>query len=319
MADEEKSSSTNKFPPGNAVKNVACGSNPNDRNDNSELSSPELEGIFRHNKKCFLCCNKIIYLRFVLTKNKLIFYLMDGREDTYNTGQFEKDKKKIYKIIDKNSVVCINKRQLGVKDLFNISIHYKAKNKNKLEEFKVKCASRVDNERWLYLLNQKIPYQRYDFQFEATEFEDLESKYKITNLKDFYLSLCHLEYILGRGKMRKFFYFYGERIEKELDEIEKMDGRKYNSQSFVEAYNKIKDSSCFMAENREEESDDLIYKIKGNSDRSDGGNIDNNDSGKEKEEIDASLSGGKRENGRNEREGDKSVDVNDIKIEQIVV
>ena len=71
----------------------------NEENDNDS----EIEGNFKINTKSCFFCNKMVGIYFMLTKEYLIFYK-------------DKDKKNIYKKINRNLVLAINRRLRNEKD-----------------------------------------------------------------------------------------------------------------------------------------------------------------------------------------------------------
>ena len=168
-------------------------------NDNIKTNiteiNPILEGKFRHLVKYFCCCSKLIDIYFVLTKNDLLFYL----------DEFQK---KLYLSIPKKSVIAINKRQIDKKDIFMISIYYQDDFNSKITEFKIKANSRADTDRWLSLLRNEIKTQKYEFKYDKTKYEDGDLIYPFQDTRKFYLTICHLEYIIASRKMEEFFEYY---------------------------------------------------------------------------------------------------------------
>ena len=159
------------------------------KTSNSEI--PIIEANFRHLIKYCFCCSKLIPLYFVLTKDNLIFY----------TNQ---DKKKIFLLIPKKSVLAINKRQINKYDVFMISIYYEIE-KEKIIEFKIKTTSRVDTDRWLSILRREIQTKKYEFKYDKNKYEDANSIFPFEYTKKFYLALCHLEYIIASRKIKNVF------------------------------------------------------------------------------------------------------------------
>jgi hypothetical protein len=168
-------------------------------NDNIKTNiteiNPILEGKFRHLVKYFCCCSKLIYLNFVLTKNDLLFYL----------DEFQK---KLYLSIPTKSVIAINKRQIDKKDIFMISIFYENNFNSKITEFKIKATSRVDTDRWLSSLRREIKTKKYEFQYDKNKYEEGDLIFPFQDTRKFYLSICHLEYIIASRKMEEFFQYY---------------------------------------------------------------------------------------------------------------
>jgi hypothetical protein len=166
-------------------------SNDMDKLKTTHSEIPIIEADFRHLIKYCCCCSKLIHLYFVLTKDNLIFY----------TNQ---DKKQIFKLIPRKSVLAINKRQINKYDVFMISIYYEIE-KEKIIEFKIKTTSRVDTDRWLSILRKEIQTKKYDFKYDKTKYEDASSIYPFEDTKKFYLALCHLEYIIASRKIKNVF------------------------------------------------------------------------------------------------------------------
>ncbi len=164
-------------------------------NTNNTETIPILEGNFRHLVKYFCCCTKLINLHFVLSKNDLLFYL----------DEFQK---KLYLSIPKKSVIAINKRQIDKKDIFMISIYYQDDFNSKITEFKIKANSRADTDRWLSLLRSEIKTKKYEFKYDKNKYEEGDSIYPFQDIRKFYLSICHLEYIIASRKMEEFFEYY---------------------------------------------------------------------------------------------------------------
>ena len=164
-------------------------------NTNNTETIPILEGNFRHLVKYFCCCTKLINLYFVLSKNDLLFYL-------------DESQKKLYLSIPKNSVIAINKRQIDKKDIFMLSIYYQDDFNSKITEFKIKANSRADTDRWLSLLRSEIKTKKYEFKYDKNKYEEGDSIYPFQDIRKFYLSICHLEYIIASRKMEEFFEYY---------------------------------------------------------------------------------------------------------------
>jgi hypothetical protein len=164
-------------------------------NTNNTETIPILEGNFRHLVKYFCCCTKLINLHFILSKNDLLFYL-------------DESQKKLYLSIPKNSVIAINKRQIDKKDIFMLSIYYQDDFNSKITEFKIKANSRADTDRWLSLLRSEIKTKKYEFKYDKNKYEEGDSIYPFQDIRKFYLSICHLEYIIASRKMEEFFEYY---------------------------------------------------------------------------------------------------------------
>ena len=159
-------------------------------------SKIELEGNFKINKKTCFCCDKMVNLYFVLTKDNLIFYS-------------DKNKTKIYKIITRNLVLAINRRLRREKDANKLSIFYLENPKSyMIKELKLKSDNRYEMEKWISILNKKIRPKRFEFPIILKNYEKSNNIFQFKNETNFYVALCNLEYILLRNKMNNFFEYY---------------------------------------------------------------------------------------------------------------
>ena len=154
-----------------------------------------IEGTFRYFVKRCICCEKMIVLYFTLTNEKLLFY-EDG------------NKKKLFLEIPKSYIIAINKRQMDKNDVFKFSIYYQNPNEDIIHEMKLKTNSRSETDRWVKDLRKLINPQRYEFKYDKENYIDANELYHFRDTKQFYLALCHLEYILLRNRMIDFFEFY---------------------------------------------------------------------------------------------------------------
>ena len=169
--------------------------NINDEKD----SKIELEGNFQINRKTCFFCNKMINLYFILTKDKLIFYK-------------DKNKTKIYKIINRNLVLAINRRLRRENDSNKLSIFYLENPKSyMIKELKLKSDNRYEMEKWINNLNKKIRPKRFEFPILLKNYEKSNNIFHFKNQTNFYVALCNLEYILLRNKMNNFFEYYKNR------------------------------------------------------------------------------------------------------------
>ena len=159
-------------------------------------SKIELEGNFKINKKTCFCCDKMVNLYFVLTKDNFIFYS-------------DKKKTKIYKIITRNLVLAINRRLRREKDANKLSIFYLENPKSyMIKELKLKSDNRYEMEKWISILNKKIRPKRFEFPIILKNYEKSNNIFQFKNETNFYVALCNLEYILLRNKMNNFFEYY---------------------------------------------------------------------------------------------------------------
>ena len=166
----------------------------NEENDNN--SDDEIKGEFKINKNYCFCCNKMIDIYFFLTKEKLMFY-------------YDKGKKKLYKEISRKLVISINRRFRTQEDKNKLSIYY-LKNENSLiiKELKLKATSKLEMERWIYLLYKKIKPKRVDFPTFSNNYVKSNEIYHFENKYKYYVALCNLEYILLKNKFRYIFDIY---------------------------------------------------------------------------------------------------------------
>ncbi len=189
---------------------------------------PELEGRFRYTINYCCCCSKLIVLQFILTKSDLLFYS-------------DEQKTKIFLTIPRSSVIAINKRQIDKYDVYKFSIYYKNPEDNIITEIKLKTGNKTDTDRWISTLRRFIQPKRYIFKFNNNEIT-AEELFPFKDTKKLYLSFCHLEYIIVRGKMRKFFGLYKNEKEKKKNK---------------ENNNSINDSMLF---DKKDENDKFIDK-----------------------------------------------------------
>ena len=159
-------------------------------------SKIELEGNFQINKKTCFFCNKMVNLYFVLTKDNLIFYK-------------DKNKTKIYRKINRNLVLAINRRLRREKDANKLSIYYLEDPKSyMIKELKLKSDNRYEMEKWIANLNKKIRPKRIEFPNLFKNYQKSNDIFHFENKTNFYVALCNLEYILLKNKMNDFFVYY---------------------------------------------------------------------------------------------------------------
>ena len=164
-----------------------------------EENEIEKRGEFKYfTKNCF-CCEKMIILHFILTKDKLLFYK-------------DPNKKKLFLEIPREEVIAINKRQIDKHDVFKFSIYYQRPNEENIHELKLKTKSRGETDLWIRDLRRIINPKRYEFKYDKEKYIDANELYHFRDTKKFYLALCHLEYILLRNRMMDFFEFYRNKI-----------------------------------------------------------------------------------------------------------
>ena len=162
----------------------------------------ELEGTFRIHVKVCCCCTKLLQLFFRLTPSELEFY---------KDQQF----KNVYLKIPRNTVIAINKRQIDRNDLYKLSIYYQLTPESEIQELKLKAASRSELDSWVKNLRKKIQPKKYVFNKVNNEDNGLLAPFNDT--RKFYISLCHLEYILHRRQLKEFFEWYKSSKYNEID------------------------------------------------------------------------------------------------------
>ena len=163
----------------------------------NENQNIEIEGKFEYSqKKC--CCTKKMILDFILTKEKLLFY-----KDVKRTNLFLQ--------IPRENVIAINKRQIDKHDIFKFSIYWQNPNEDIINEIKLKTESRAKTDKWIKDLRRLINPKRYEFKYDKENYIDANELYHFRDTKQFYLALCHLEYILLRNRMIDFFEYYRNR------------------------------------------------------------------------------------------------------------
>ena len=157
----------------------------------------EKEGTLKYTqKKC--CCNKLIDLYFVLTKEKLLFYK-------------DKEKNKLFLEINRDHVIAINKRQIDKYDVNKFSIYWQRPDEEIIHEIKLKAKTRSETDSWIRNLRELIQPKRYEFKYDKENYIDANELFHFRDTKEFYIALCHLEYILLRNKMIDFFEYYRNR------------------------------------------------------------------------------------------------------------
>jgi len=144
-------------------------------------------------KRC--CCKKLIDLYFVLTKEKLFFYK-------------DKEKKKLFLEINRDHVIAINKRQIDKYDVNKFSIYWQRPDEEIIHEIKLKARTRSETDSWIKNLRDLIKPKPYEFKYDKENYIDANELYHFRDTKEFYIALCHLEYILLRNRMIDFFEYY---------------------------------------------------------------------------------------------------------------
>jgi len=156
----------------------------------------ELEGKFKVDKKYFCCCKKMVDISMVLTNDKLIFYK-------------DKNKKKKYTEIQRDLILAINRRLRVEKDKNKLSIYYlNDKNSDIIKELKLKAENKYEMEKWISILNKRIKPKRIEFFISNANYVKSTDIFNFKNQSKIYVSLCNLEYILLKNKMKIFFILY---------------------------------------------------------------------------------------------------------------
>lgn len=168
-----------------------------------EEDNTPIKTQFRYDKSYFFCCSKLIPLYFLYAQNLLSFYT-------------DSDYSKLFLSIRKDEVVCVNKRQTEVKDVYKFSIYYMKQNKpNIINELKLKTSSRFEADKWIQVLKEILQPKKTNFEFyKNNNYIDSEEKFKFKNRKKEFFGLRIVEYIFYRNKFRNFFEYYRESLEK---------------------------------------------------------------------------------------------------------
>ena len=121
---------------------------------------------------------------------------------------FYKDLKKEqpFLLIPRSSVIQINKHQIDKTDLYKFSIYYQLSKDEPITELKLKTQSRSETEKWITKLKKSIRPQKYAFVYShlnEEEYTKPSNIVQVNDIRNFYLQLCHLEYIIGRHHVRK--------------------------------------------------------------------------------------------------------------------
>jgi hypothetical protein len=77
----------------------------------------------------------------------------------------------------------------------------------KIKEFKLKTRSKEDMERWVCKLKKMVCPVKYSFWdndgISKGKYVEPFKLFPVRDIRNFYLEMCHLEYIIGRYKIRK--------------------------------------------------------------------------------------------------------------------
>ena len=163
---------------------------------------------------------------FNLTKDKLIFY--------------EQPKKKLFLEIPRSEVIAINKRQIDKNDIFKFSIYYQRPNEDIIHELKLKTTGRKETDKWIKDLRNVLNPKRYEFKYDKENYIDANELFHFRDMKQFYIKLCHLEYILLRNYMKHFFEYYRN---KKNGNIENNDSLLFGDENDTEKLNKEKNNN----------------------------------------------------------------------------
>lgn len=136
---------------------------------------------------------------------------------------YDKEYRRLFTSIARDSVIAINKRQLDRTDVYKFSIFYHNNHSHNnslsssssntivpddIKELKLKTSSRKDTEEWVCLLRKYLNPKRYQFQYDKNLYIDANTLFPSVDSRNFYIKLCHLEYILIKDKFSKFFEYY---------------------------------------------------------------------------------------------------------------
>ena len=169
-----------------------------------------ISGLFRYTKTNFFCCSKLVNINLFITKKRFILKFDESKKEFLN--------------ISRDKIISINKRQLTKEDVFKISIHYIASNDiEDIKEVKIKTLSRMDTDKWLEILTNEIKPKKYEFSYDKELYEDLSKSTDFFNIKDLYITMSHLEYILSRRKFIEFFDLYKNKYKKNNNYIDNIE------------------------------------------------------------------------------------------------
>lgn len=158
----------------------------------------DVEGSFRYDMKNCFCCKKQVILYMELNKTSLTLFS-------------DEIKHIVFLRIPRQSIVAINKRQIDRYDVFKFSLHYKTNNSNIMKEIKLRARSRSDTDYWITTLRKIIQPKPYEFEYNSITEEKATLLFKYGDMKKFYISICHLEYILHKDSMKDFFRVYNNK------------------------------------------------------------------------------------------------------------
>ena len=163
-----------------------------------EDSPAEENAIFAYHKKYCFCCEKLVNIYLKITQEKLLFFSNEAMT-------------KLKLEIKNDLILAINKHQRNEKDINKFSIFYlKNINSKKIKEIKLKAENRIDTDYWVKKLRKKIKPKKFEFNYNNKNYIEANEIFQFKNDSDFYIALCHLEYILLRDKMIDFFRYYKE-------------------------------------------------------------------------------------------------------------
>lgn len=135
---------------------------------------------------------------------------------------YDENYKRLFTSIARDSVIAINKRQLDRTDVYKFSIFYNNNHSHNnsissssntiipddIKELKLKTSSRNETDKWVHSLRDCLKPKRYQFQYDKDLYIDANTLFPSVDSKNFYIKLCHLEYILIKDKFLKFFEYY---------------------------------------------------------------------------------------------------------------
>ena len=82
------------------------------------------------------------------------------------------------------------------------------KNSDIIKELKLKTENKYEMEKWISLLNQRIKPKRIEFFISNANYVKSTDIFNFKNQSKIYVSLCNLEYILLKNKMKIIFTIY---------------------------------------------------------------------------------------------------------------
>ena len=197
-----------------------------------EIAQPreKIQNTFKYTDTYCCCCSKLVDATLIYDyKTLLVFKGNNINKPLVN--------------VPTEDIVCINKRQITKDDVYKFSIHYYNTSKQ-LKEIKLRTSSKSDTQYWINKLRTAInpkPFRCYC----AKGYEECVLQFPVRDCKQFYIKLCHLEYILHRRQFMKFFDYYREKIGKAKSEDnyeEEEEEQDQNNSGFLDQQGRPNDS-----------------------------------------------------------------------------